>query len=220
MKKSAFFVMTMLITCMTYGQEEDLNTAELKGHFLGLQVNELVRQIFSLGSTTAPSNPYFFNYNYTSATGKGFAASFAYSKDKFSNDDNFNTLTTNIDNISFRIGYEKKNLLSKRFVYSIGIDFLVESQKNETENEDNFSSQTIKTTNKTSGWGLGPRLNFQYRITSRVLIGTEANYYFKSLKEKFEIEFENNPDNNDESETDIKRLSFSSPAILWLTFRL
>lgn len=212
--------MTLIITSTTYGQESEVNSNNLEGHFLGVQVNELVRQIFSLGNTSIPANPYFFNYTYTSSTGSGFAASFAYTKNQVSNDNNFSTLTTNIDNVALRMGYEKKKSLSKRFIYSLGVDFLIESQKNVTENEDNFSSQLITTTSKVSGWGLGPRLNFYYKVTDNILVGTEANYYFKSLKETFEVDFENDPSNNTETEGDIRTFTFSSPAILWLTFRL
>lgn len=220
MKRAFFLAMIMIIATVSYSQESEEVTNDLEGHFLGVQVNELVRQIFSLGNTNIPANPYFFNYTYTSSTGSGVSASFAYTKNQVSNDNNFNTLTTNIDNIAFRIGYEKKKTLSKRFIYSLGVDFLVESQKNVTENEDNFSSQLITTTSKVSGWGMGPRLNFYYKVTDKILIGTEANYYFKSLKEKFEVDFENNPSNNTETEGDVKTFTFSSPAILWLTLKL
>lgn len=212
-----FFVVGAFSNIMA---QEPNEMEKLEGHFLGVQVNELVRQVFSLGSSTSPSNPYFFNYTYTSESGGGFSSSFAYSLDNITNTDNFNSIESEISRFALRVGYEKKKTLSKRFIYSLGVDFLIESTKNETTNEDGFSSQTITTTNQLSGWGLGPRFNFYYRVNDRILVGTEANYYYKSLKEKFETDFDDNfSSNDDDDERTVKQFTFSSPAILWLTIR-
>lgn len=215
---------TLIISILLFAGFTSINAqvtepVKLEGHYLGIQVNELVRQVFSLGNTAVPSNPYFFNYTYTSATGSGLNVSMGLTVDETNASNNFSNVTTNIDNFSFRVGYDKKKVLTKRFIFSLGVDLTIDSQKNVTLNQDSFSSQEIETTNKLSGWGLGPRFTFQYRISDNILIGTEANYYYKSLKDKFSIEV-NGSSTNDEQETDIKRFTFSAPAILWLSVRL
>lgn len=219
MKKLLFVFLICSGATNLYAQDNE--ESNLGGHFLGLQVNELVRQILSFNSSGTPSNPYFFNYTYVSQTGDGLNVSFAYTLDKIKNSDNFgNDITSNINNVFFRIGYEKRKVLSKRFIYGLGIDLTVESQHNKTISENNFGSGTSTSNNKLSGWGLGPRVTFHYKISDRILIGTEANYYFKSLNEKFDIEFSNNSSSNSDEKTKIERFTFSSPAILWLTFRM
>jgi hypothetical protein len=219
MKRLIFVFLICSGTSELYAQDnEDPN---LEGHYLGLQVNELVRQILSFNSSGIPSNPYFFNYSYVNDFGEGVNVSFAYTLDKINSSDNFgNDITSNINNVFFRIGYEKRKVLSKRFIYGLGIDLIAESQNNKTFSENNFGSGSTTSKNKISGWGLGPRVSFYYKVSNRILIGTEANYYYKALNEKFDVEFSNNSSNNRTDESKIDRFTFSSPAILWLTFRM
>lgn len=211
----------LLLACAFAIQAQDEDRNNLEGNYLSFQVNELVRQVLSLGNTNIPSNPYFFNYRYTGPTGDGLNIGFAYTVDNFDTSDQFSDISTDISNFSFRIGYDKKKYLGKNFVYGLGIDLTIDNRKNETVNSDSFSSNEIITTDKLSGWGLGPRFTFSYQVSNRIWIGTEANYYFKSLKNSFEVEFSNDPgfDDNDR-ENKIRELTFSTPSILWLTIRL
>lgn len=202
-----------------FAQDSEDNSS-LEGHYLGLQVNELVRQIFSLGNTNLPTNPYFLNYTYTSVTNEGVNMGFALNVDEVNTADNFNSINTKVRNFAFRIGYEKKKRLSKRFIYSMGLDVTLDFQKNETTNEDSFNSFRIVTTTKRNGWGMGPRFTFQYQISDNILIGTEANYYFKALKDEFSVRFSSGTGNNIDEESDVKQFTFAPPAILWLTVRL
>ena len=218
MKKS-LIILLLAGGLLSHAQESD--TPRIEGHYLGLQVNELVRQIISFNSTTTPSNPYFFNYSYFAESGGGLNMSFAFTLDKIVRmDDSANDVTTDLNNVFFRVGYEKRKVLSKRFIYGLGVDLVLESTKNETENQNNFGGGSITTKSTRSGWGLGPRATFSYRISDRVFIGTEANYYFKSIKEEFEVDFSDSSSNDDSQESEIKQFRFSSPAILWLTFRM
>lgn len=218
MKK--FLSMILLSAGLGLFAQEPIENSSLEGHYLGLQVNELVRQIFSLGGTDVPANPYFLNYTYTSATNDGLNIGFALNIDEINTADNFNSNNTKIRNFAFRMGYEKKTQLSKRFLYSMGLDLTLDFQKNETTNEDSFSSFRIVTTTKRNGWGLGPRFTFQYQVTDNIMIGTEANYYFKALKDEFSVRFSSGSGNNVDEESDVKQFTFAPPAILWLTVRL
>ena len=216
---ASILLMGVVLTCHSQDQKEE--RSDLEGHYLSLQVNELVRQVLSLGNTNIPDNPYFFNYTYTGPTGSGVNVGLAYSLDNITNVDEFNDISTDISNFSFRVGYDKKKYLGKKMVYGIGFDLTIDHQKNETVNSDTFSSQEIITTNKLSGWGLGPRFTFSYQITNSIWVGTEANYYFKRLKNKFSLEFSNNPGfGGNDAETTIERFTFSAPSILWLSVRL
>ncbi len=194
--------------------------SSLEGHYLGLQGNELIRQLLTIGDVANPDNPYLINYSYNSANGRGINVGFALRVDEFDQQTGFSTLTTEIDNFALRVGYERKKQLDKRFVFSLGFDILIESFKNKTINEDNFNSQILTTETKTTAYGLGPRLGLNYRITDKIILGTEANYYYKELEEEFEATFDNNPTNNESDKSDLKRLNFVSPSSLWLIIRL
>lgn len=216
--KKLLLVLFLAGAFLSHAQDE--NELNLEGHYLSLQVNELVRQVFSFGNTNIPDNPYFFNYTYTGPTGGGVNIGFAYSLDHIDNSDEFNDISTEINNFSFRIGYDKKKYLGKNFVLGLGIDLTIDRQRNETVNSDSFSFQEIVTTDKLGGWGLGPRFAFSYQITNNIWVGTEANYYFKSLKNEFDLDFNQNPGNNQNREEKIKEFNFAPPAILWLSVRL
>ena len=218
MKK--IFLVLLLAASVISNAQEDLEVKTVGGHFLSVQVNELVRQILSLGNANLPANPYFFNYRYTGVSGDGVSMGFAFTVDNVSNVNEFNDISTDISNFAFRFGYDKRQNLGKNFVLGLGVDFTVDREKNETVNVDLFNSQEITTTNTLSGWGLGPRFNFSYQISERIWVGTEANYYFKSLTNKFEQEFSSNPESNNDSETKTKRFTFAAPSILWLSVRL
>ena len=219
MKRFCACVVLLAGVLCSYAQN-DQTEIQLEGDYLSVQVNELVRQIFSLGSTSSPANPYFINYTHTSASGSGLSVGLGYTKNKFSSSDQFNNITTNINDLAIRVGYDKKRRLSKKFVCSFGFDLTVDAQKNETVSEDSFSSQTVTTTDKVSGWGVGPRFTFHYFITENIRVGTEANYYYKDLKEKFSVDFSGGSSGDEERETGISRFTFSAPAILWLSIRL
>lgn len=216
------FILAFL-SCLTFTKaaaQDQGDPSEFEGHYLGLQGNELLRQLLSLGNADIPDNPYFVNYNYISATGKGLNIGFALSADQFTQQNGFNSVETEIDNFSIRVGYEKRERLSKRFFYSAGIDFLVDRFVNVTRTDDNFGSNRIRTEAKTSGVGLGPRFTLNYEITDRLTIGTEANYYFKGLTEKFETVVVDFPTDVTSEKSKIKRFRFAVPSVLWITIKL
>ena len=215
MKKFLALVVLALISTRTQAQEEEQADSTLEGDYIGLQANQLIRQILSLSSVGTPDNPYFINYTKVGSKGSGFNIGFAYSTDKFEEQQNIVSLTTETSNFAIRIGLEKRKRLSKKFTYSIGMDLLVQSTRNETVSVNNFDSQEITTESKSSGFGLGPRLTLNYEITDNLFVGTEANYYFRSLTDKFESSLTNTDDS-----TDISRLTFSAPSVLWLIIRL
>lgn len=220
MKKLFLFAILNAIFSINLVAQVELTPSEFEGHYLGLQGNELLRQLLNLGNAELPDNPYFLNYSYVSESGKGLNVGFALSSDDFTQQNGFNSVKTEIDNFSFRIGYMKRERLSKRFFYSTGVDLLIDNFVNVTTTDDNFGSNSISTEAKTSGWGLGPRLTLDYQITNRLAVGTEANYYFKSLTEKFETVFENSPSNNLSEESEVKRFKFAAPSVLWITIKL
>jgi hypothetical protein len=58
---------------------------------------------------------------------------------------------------------------------------LRESQKNITQS--NSQPGDFKTETRNSGTGIGLRFTLNYNISEKILLGTEATYYYKSLKE-------------------------------------
>ncbi|MEJ0031458.1 MAG: hypothetical protein WDO15_14270 [Bacteroidota bacterium] len=73
-------------------------------HYVGLQVNQLVRNILSFGGTSTPiTNPYLLTYSANSkATGIGFATGLGVSSIQTKTTDNFLTTTSKVSDFAFR----------------------------------------------------------------------------------------------------------------------
>lgn len=219
MNKILLGVLFFIFASHSFSQDQNSDFS-FSGHYLGLQANELIRQLVNFGDSEVPDNPYFFTYNYNSVSGDGLNVGFALTSNSIEDNDDFSNTSTKINRFFMRVGYEKKSQISKRFYYSWGVDLVIDSDKNETINEDTFSNNKITTTSTLSGWGLGPRFTINYRITDRLIIGTEANYYYKSLTNKFEVKNEDFPEGDIEDEEDLSQFNFVAPAVLWVTLRL
>jgi hypothetical protein len=238
-KTTAIVLMACLsLTCKA--QEEEGSSDNSANHYLGVQVNQLVRQIFNFSnSNSAVNNPYLVNYSAVFGPKKiGFNIGTGYTFDEIKTGDATNELTTKVNNTFFRIGFEKKSSLGKAWLFSFGADILLDKQKDESTSKITFGGDgKIVTTSSSTlkGSGLGPRITLSYQISNRILIGTEATYYYRSIKDVGEVvtattsrEFdpitgmERNVTRTERTENDdkLKKLQFNLPAVLWLHVKL
>ena len=99
-------------------------------HYIGIQANQLVKQLLNLGgSTSAVNNPYLITYSVTSThTGVGMNLSFGVVINEFSGGDNFSRSNTEINEFFFRLGIEKKTRLGKRWILAAGGDLVADNQ--------------------------------------------------------------------------------------------
>jgi hypothetical protein len=235
-KKTFASILLACLCAAALGQIKD--PAKSKTHYFGVQANQLLRQLlnFSSASNTV-SNPYLLNYSVNSdSTGLGLNVGFGYSFDEFKTGDAVFERTSKLNDLFFRIGIDHKYRLGKKWLTSWGIDIVVDNQSNKTitKNDSDFNKSEITTTNKLSGFGLGPRFTLNYSISEHLLLGTELTYYFKSLKNSSETkskvttrEFdpitgqERNVTRTEETDTDddFKKLQLNVPAVLFLTLK-
>jgi hypothetical protein len=226
-----------VITFSALAQEDQEIPARKSSHYIGLQANQLIRQVFNFsGSNPAINNPYLLTYAVNSIEGgAGFTAGFGYTYLQATDGDQFIGRTTTTNDIFFRVGFEKKSMLAKKVVLSLGVDLVLDRQKIETETKEKTQSQVnFSSSTKTNGTGLGPRLTLNYQITEKLLVGTEANYYFKSLNIEqtqenifFETQFDpvtgqsrqvRRTEETTESEKQ-KRFQLNSPAVIFLIMK-
>jgi hypothetical protein len=208
-------------------------------HYLGVQANQLIRQLLNFSGTNAViDNPYLIAYSVNSkTTGLGFSSGLGFSINEISDGDQTNRRTTKINNVSLRLGFEKKSNLGKKWFVSWGFDVTRDDFKNETSNtqSQDLTNPNVKfvstTTNKTSSWGFGPRFTLNFRVTDRIVLGTEANYYYKSGSNStkaassntfFEFDQFGNKTlvtrstDTPESSSDFTKFQFVIPAVLYL----
>jgi hypothetical protein len=188
-------------------------------YYVGVQANQLIRQLFSLSSSSSViDNPYLLTYAINSATtGAGVNFGLGYTFNEFSDGDAFNERKNKISDFFFRAGYEKKSKFGKHWIISAGVDVVVDRQNNTTRTKDGGGA-SVTTKNKSNGWGLGPRVTLNYAITDKMLLGTEVTYYFKSVKSTIEISGAGGGLNEDKDES-FKRFQLNVPAALFLILK-
>lgn len=190
MKLNWVFLLMMCPTGM-FAQEQTPSTGseprpKKAYQYVGVQANQLLRQLFNFGgSTPAIVNPYLITYAVNSSgNGVGLNVGFGYNYNKFSSGDAITPRESTISTFAMRLGVERKFNLGKRWFASYGLDFLVENSSDKTETKFNqgqgvppFVTTTESTVNNT---GFGPRLTLNFNITEKIILGTEAAYYYKS----------------------------------------
>lgn len=202
--------------------EEDFvsERAEKKSyHYIGLQANQLIRQILSFGGNSSPvTNPYLLTYSVNAKkNGLGLATGLGYSSIQTKTNDVFNNTISKVDDISFRIGMEKKSYLSKRWMVGFGGDILIENNKAETTTTPSGSS-SFSVTTKINRYGFGPRASLNYHFHDKILIGTETSFYLKWITQDQESTGQGAPTNP--PSTKLRSFAFTLPAVLFVTLKL
>jgi hypothetical protein len=185
--------------------------------YVGLQANQLLRQLFDFGGNNGFSgNPYTLTHSFNNKqTGSGLAFGLGYFISHVEDKDQGNDRETDNSNINFRAGYDKKASIGRRWLAGWGFDLLLIRSKSLTNvNQGGFTSETENITN---GWGLGPRGTLLFNINEKIFLGTEVNWYFQSAKTKSEIRFSgSSPQKSEEKNSSF---SLQVPTAIFLTLR-
>jgi hypothetical protein len=227
---------TLVMACVSlYCSAQSDSVTRTAEHYVGLQANQLLRQLLNFsGNASGVNNPYLINYSVVESSSKmGVNIGFGYNIDQAKTGDITNERDSKTNELFLRVGFEKKMSLSKRWLLGLGADVLLQKEKSETTSKTIFGNgkSVINTTSNQNGFGGGPRCTLSYFITNRILIGTEATYYFKSLTSKGKVvsaitnlEFDPNTGEQvnltrtEATKTDdtFKQLQFSVPTVIWL----
>ncbi len=150
--------------------------------YLGVQLNGLIKQVFNFNNNTSttPVNPYLVVYSINSKkTGWGLRLGLGYNYTSTSSDDGITANSTKLNDLAVRLGVEKRFILSDKWSAGVGLDAVFNS------NNDNTSTtikqgDTVTTATKTAtnSYGGGPMCWLRYHLTDKVLIGTEASFYY------------------------------------------
>lgn len=231
--KLLFFLVSLSAVC--HAQSDSTKKAS---HYVGIQVNQLIQQIFNLnGNTTTIINPYLINYSVNSKrTGWGLNLGIGYTIDNSDQNSANVTQNTKSNNFSFRIGAERKIFIAKKWMLSYGFDFLLDRGKSNTTSASQFqfNSSETDTDTSTKDSGFGPRFTMNYFITPKIILGTELTYYYKAITTVQKIVNTNTvisvdpntgqqTSSTDSSSTDTsqttKQLRFTAPAILFVILK-
>lgn len=231
-----FVVLSQLMTSLAVAQDGS-PAPKRSVHYIGLQANQLIRQVFNFSNTNSVlNNPYLLTWSVNSVeTGAGFTMGFGYNFTQSKDGDQFVDRSITVNDVFVRMGYEKKSRLAPKIIFSLGADVLFDRQRSETKTEEKTQSDLMfESSTTTVAGGLGPRFTLNYQLHERILIGTEANFYFKWSKTDntqeqvfFESVFDpttgqfrtiRRTEENTETEKS-KRFQFNSPAVIFLIMK-
>ncbi|HTH54416.1 MAG TPA: hypothetical protein VL728_00130 [Cyclobacteriaceae bacterium] len=236
--RSIVLVGTMFLAVSSSFAQRDSSNTKKANHYLGVQANQLLRQLFNLsGNTTVVANPYLINYSVNSAkSGWGLNVGIGYTVDQSNQSDANTTNNSQTTNFSFRIGAERKVALAKKWMFSYGFDFL-EDKMNTTstaKSQFQFNSNETDIDLITKDSGFGPRFTLNFFVTPKILIGTEVTYYYKaittsqnttnssttiSINPSTGQQVSNSSSSSTESTQKLKQFHFTAPANIYLTLK-
>jgi hypothetical protein len=195
------------------------SSGRLAAHYIGLQANQLIRQLLNMGGSTAViNNPYLVVYSVNS-TQSGWGANFSlgYTLNESKDGDAITNRETKINDVFLRLGFEKKTTIGKRWILAAGGDFVMDNKKNTTTTENSVTSFSVETINSSKGFGLGPRIALNFQLSEHVLLGTEANYYLKFTNTSSSVSQQGSVQ---KEESDQKNFQLNVPAVLFLIVKL
>ena len=147
---------------------------------IGINVTNVIGNVLSLNPNNASS---LYGLTYRRHSGKwSFRSAFNINYSNLEDEDfgsgSVFTRKLNITETNTRIGFEKHMVLSKRMMFSFGLDALLGINTENSEIIDfNFGGNTFASQQNTIGYGLGPVLRFEYKISDRLFISTESSLY-------------------------------------------
>ena len=222
----------VLLSATTMASAQSRPEADGK-HFISLQANPLISQIFNFGNPIPISNPYLIKYSYRFAGGNsGITTGIGYRA--ISNESEQDGFESKFSGLDLRVGYEWYIDMGDRFLLSVGPDLTFNGQTNKTVSVSaiNFGSgfrdSTVNDTySQNLSYGGGARLNFSVAITPKLLIGTEATFYYSFTRSKSTTRIErfiienNNENYSFEKHKDEQTGTFTRiqlPVAIFLTF--
>ncbi len=190
MLKPLMVAVILFTASTTYAQTPDTALKSKRyTHQVGVQINELFKQIFNFNGTAANTNPYLLVYSINSTrTGWGLRTGFGYNYQSVTVDDGITRKTTDINNLQFRLGGEKMFMLSRKWSTGIGVDAVVNHNDDYTKSAvRSFDTVTTVTASKITSYGGGAMGWLRYHVTDKVLIGTECSFYYTKGQENSDI---------------------------------
>jgi hypothetical protein len=186
---------TLLLGCISHSFAQT-DTATVKKEklvdmYIGVQMNELISQVFNFNNTNTTSqntNPYLVNYSLNSRkSGWGFRVGVGYNYSSTSTNDGITATTTKLNDLEFRIGVDKAYKISKKWSAGIGLDFVMNNNSDHTTNVVNGgvgfgNSDSTDTKTTILSYGGGPMGWLRYHVSDRILIGTESSFYYTTGK--------------------------------------
>ena len=177
-----------LLLCLSAARAQaPADTAKKYDFYAGVQANLLLREILNFSDDDDPlNNPYLLVFSAHSVkTRWGLNLGFGYNYRRVKDVNSPADHVSDINELFLRVGIGRKVEFGRRFEAGYGFDLLTDYIRNKTttvtilDQISQVDSTVSESNSRTTSFGAGFQGSLAYRITPRILIGTEASYYFK-----------------------------------------
>lgn len=175
--------LTACIAITATAQEDPVSPkSKIFEHQVGVQANELVRQVFNFNNNNNTlNNPYLLTYSLNwKKPGIGIRLGVGPDFRSFKDDDGIVQQENNINVMNLRLGLEKTFVLSDKWSAGAGVDYVLANDVSYTKTfTRTFDSTSTDIASNTATKGYGAVAWLRYHITPHILIGTEASFYYR-----------------------------------------
>ena len=240
MFKNLAISVILLCSLNSFGQISDTLNKKGVNHFVGVQANALLKQLFNLSNNnTNPANPYVLTYAFISKkNGWGAHIGLGYESKKIKDVLSPSNKISKSQNLAVRVGVEKRITLGKKFSASFGFDclknntFSSTNSTNVTNIQSGIDSSISVVNSSAKGYGAGFQLGINYAVTEKILLGTETSYYFMKENERenstttsylrsfFQGQSNSASYTNSNTELKTKKFGLNLPVVIYLIIKL
>lgn len=173
MKRIILFCLCYGCSFLAFGQNKmPQSETVLNQYQVGFNVSSLWKKILNRQSSNlflTPSETITFkNQKNGRALRAGIGFNYQRNLGDENSNNNFNSITRNTVNL--RLGYEKQKIVSERWLYYYGLDLKYINSV--------FKINSFSYDPKFQAIGIAPILGFQFRLTKRLFLQTEASVNF------------------------------------------
>ena len=210
-----FFSILVFSPQSLLAQDEEMVTKEKFSEF-GINATGFINEFISLNSNDSDLGDYMITYKYhvgKTAWRFGLGGKFSQINDDTEGGGNRETKDNALD---FRVGFEVKKKISKRWSFYTGLDAIIGMEQSKSST---FNFEEVKITNNSTTYGGGPVVGIQFFINSHISLATEGSLYFQSTQLKEKEEFSINTEFNTDESSTINDLNFGLPTALFFIIK-
>ena len=178
----------------------------------------IITQFLKTEEDAINQNPYFLTYKLVYrdfALRTGFGG-------KLDESENFingtsDKLTVKNSNFDWRVGMEYRMTIGKKWLGTFGADYVAKKTFDERISNSGFDKVVISDNQVGSGGGLA--IGLQYALTPKLMLGTEAAFYYLNVERKQTTTFDKLPQFDTDPEINNSRITQSLlPSSIYIVF--
>jgi hypothetical protein len=202
---------------ITINSKEEAKKKKKIFHEVGIGTS-IITQFLKTDEEAINQNPYFLTYKLVL---KNFALRLGFGG-KLDESESFingtsDKLTLKKSNFDWRAGLEYRVPIGKKWLGTFGADFVAKNTFDERISNSGFD-RVVMIDNEV-GAGGGVAIGVQYSLTPKLMLGTEAAFYYLKIKRTQETTFETLPQFNTDPEINNNRITQNLlPSSIYLIF--